>query len=240
MTAQHTSGPRLAPPTLAEDLLLLLFQPNSGTRGTGVIAGENTLYYVLAGAVLADLGLGEHVRTIPGWGGSTRVEAVADRPPADDVLRNAWDYLAEKPRGVQAALATIGPSLRGLVLGKLIRRGDLRESSRKALGLFDVNVLEDGGTGRRAGLLSAVREVLVDGVEPEPRVAVLAALLSGSGTLPQFHPGIPWTTPVITRAKKLEQGSWGAEATAQAVARTVTATIVSNVIVAAAVLPPQQ
>jgi hypothetical protein len=34
----------LSAPTLAEDLLLVLFQPDSGT-----IAGENTLYYVLAG-----------------------------------------------------------------------------------------------------------------------------------------------------------------------------------------------
>lgn len=48
--------------SLAEDLLLLLFQPNSGDRGgTGTIAGENTLFYVLGGAVLADLALGEQV-----------------------------------------------------------------------------------------------------------------------------------------------------------------------------------
>ncbi|GAA1869525.1 GOLPH3/VPS74 family protein [Asanoa iriomotensis] len=238
--AQRPGDARLESATLAEDLLLLLFQPNSGMRGTGVIAGENTLYYVLAGAVLADLGLGGHVRTLPGWGGSTRVEAVADNPPADEVLRYAWEYVAEKPRGLQATLATIGPSLRSLVLDRLVRRGDIRESSRKALGLFDMKVLEDGGTDRRAGLLSAVREVLVDGVEPQPRVAALAALLSGSGTLPQFHPGIPWTSPVIARAKELERGNWGAEAAAEAVARTVTATIVSNVVVAAAVLPPPQ
>jgi len=35
---------------LVEDVLLLLFQPESGT-----IAGENILFYVLGGAVLADL-----------------------------------------------------------------------------------------------------------------------------------------------------------------------------------------
>jgi hypothetical protein len=230
---------QLGTATLGEDLLLLLFQPNAGMRGTGVIAGENTLFYVLGGAVLADLGLGGHVRTIPGWGGSTRVEAVTDRPPADDILRSAWDYVAVKPRGVQATLAAIGPTLRSPLLDRLIIRGDIRESTRKVLGLFDMKVLEDGGIGRRAGLLSDVRAVLVDGVEPQPRVAALAALLSGSRTLPQFDPEIPWASSVITRAQKLEQGNWGAEAAAEAVARTVTATIVSNVIVAAAVLPPQ-
>ena len=220
-------------PTLPEDLLLLLFQPDSGT-----IAGEGTLYYTLAGAVLADLGLGEHVRTLPGRAGTTRVEAVAHRPPADDILRSAWDYVAEKPRGLQTVLAAIGPALRGPLLERLVDRGDIRRTSRKTLGIFDTKVLEDG-SGRRAALLADVRGVLVDGLEPQPRVAALAALISGSGTLPQFDREIPWTSPVITRAKELEQGNWGADAAAEAVARTVTATIVSNVIVAAAVLPQQ-
>ncbi len=104
-----------------------------------------------AGAVLADLGLGEHVRTGTGRMGTTTVEAVAD-----------------KPRGVQT---------------------------------------------------------------------VLAALVYGSGTLPQFHRDIPWTSAVIARAEELKEDSWGAGAAAEAVACTVTASIVSSVVVAAAVLP---
>ena len=95
----------------------------------------------------------------------------------------------------------------------------------------------DGGTGRRARLVDDVREVLVEGAEPRPRVAALAALLSGSGVLPQFHKEIPWTSAVITRAKELERGNWGAGAAAEAVTRTVTATVVNNVIVAATSLP---
>lgn len=66
------------PPILAEDLLLLLSRPNPATGGSGVISGASTLIYVLAGAVLADLRLGGDVRTVPGWAGSTRLEAVAD------------------------------------------------------------------------------------------------------------------------------------------------------------------
>ncbi|WP_410810761.1 GOLPH3/VPS74 family protein [Micromonospora sp. 067-2] len=229
---------RLGPPTLAEDLLLLLFQPNSGLRsGTGTIAGENTLFYTLAGAVLADLGLGDHVRTGSGRAGTTRVEAVEDHPPSDDILRSAWDYLSAKPRGVQTVLAAIGPTLRGPLLDRLVERGDIRRGTRKAFGLFTTTVLEDGGSGRRPRLLEDVRAVLVEGVEPQPRVAALTALLSGSGTLPQFDREIPWTSPVISRAKALERGDWGAGAAAEAVARTVTATIVNNAIVAASVLP---
>lgn len=218
-------------PTLAEDLLLLLFQPDSGT-----IAGEGTLFYVLGGAVVADLALGEYV-TAPTRAGSVRVQAVEDRIPSDDILRSAWDYVAEKPRGVQTVLAAIGPRLRGPLLDRLVERGDLRRTRRKTLGLFTTTALEEGAGGRRAGLLQDVRDVLVDGAEPRPRVAALAALLSGSGTLPQFHREIPWTTPVINRAKELEQGNWGAGAAAEAVTRTVTATVVNNVIVATSVLP---
>ncbi|AGZ41228.1 GOLPH3/VPS74 family protein [Actinoplanes friuliensis] len=218
--------------TVAEDLLLLLFQPDSGT-----IAGENTLFYVLGGAVLADLALGEHVRTAPGRMGSVQVEAVEEHPPADPVLRSAWDYVAEKPRSVQTVLAAIGPPLRAPLLDRLVDQGHLRRTSRKVLGLVTVQKLADGGTGHRDRLLADVRAALVDGVEPEPRVAALAALLSGSGTLPQFDPGIPWSTPVIQRAKELEQGNWGAGAASEAVTRTVTATIVNSVVVAAAVRP---
>ena len=220
--------------SMAEDLLLLLFQPDSGT-----VAGENTLFYVLGGAVLADLALGEQVLTEPGRGGTTLVRAVERRPPADDLLKSAWDYVLPEPRGVQTVLAAVGPSLRGPLLDRLVERGHLRRSSRKRWGLFTTTALEEGTTGRRARLLAEVRAVLVDGAEPQPRVAALAALISASGNLPRFDPGIPWTSPVIARAEELKQGNWGAEAASQAVTRTVTAVIVNSVVVAAAVTPHQ-
>lgn len=247
MTTEHPDdarpAPRTAPqatdsasvpgePTLAEDLLLLLFQPGSGT-----VAGEGTLYYVLAGAVLADLGLGEHVQTSTGRTGALVVGAVGDRPPADPLLRTSWEYVEGKPRGVQTVLAATGPSLRQPLLDRLVDRGDLHRRTRKTLGLFTSSVLEEGDSGRRARVLGEVRAVLVDRVEPTPRAAALAALLYGSGTMPQLDRDIPWTSPVIARAEELKEGSWGAEATAKAVTRTVTAVIVNSVVVAAAALP---
>ncbi|MEU4363634.1 GPP34 family phosphoprotein [Promicromonospora sp. NPDC023987] len=228
----------LRPRTLAEDLLLLLFQPSSGRQGgAGNIAGEATLYWVLAGAVLADLGLGGHVRTGTTRIGTMTVEAVADNPPSDQLLRSSWDYVARKSRGVQTVLAATGPALREPLLDRLVQRGDLRRRTQKTLGLFQTSVLQEGDTGRRDGLLAEVRAVLVDGEKPTERTAALAALLYGSGTLPQFDRDIPWTSPVIARAEELKDGNWGADAAARAVARTVTAAIVNNVIIAAAVLP---
>ena len=223
---------RSAEPTVAEDLLLLLFQPDSGT-----IAGEGTLYYVLAGAVLADLGLGGHVRTGSGITGALTVQAVAENPPVDHLVRATWEYVAEKSRGVQTVLAAMGPTLRAPLLDRLVERGDIRRVTRRMFGLFDTSRLEEGDRGRRAELLTDVRAVLVDGAPATPRTAALAALLYGSGTLPQFDRDIPWTSAVITRAEELKAGSWGADAAANAVARTLTATIVNSVIFATAALP---
>ncbi|MDU0304104.1 MULTISPECIES: GOLPH3/VPS74 family protein [unclassified Streptomyces] len=223
------------PPTLPEDLLLLLFQPEQG-----VIAGENTLFYALAGAVLADLALQGSVAARRTRAASIEVEAVQGKAPSDEILRSAWTYLSDGPRGVQSVLPAIGPTLRQPVLDRLLARGDMREEKRRVLTLFHTTVLKDGRDGRRAGLLKDVRDVLVDGEEPTARTAALAALIWGSGTLHLFDPGIPWNSSVINRARELEQGNWGAGATGEAVARTMTAAIVNNVIGATASVSPQQ
>lgn len=141
--------------------------------------------------MLADLGLAGQVDTRTKRLGSVTVEAVADAPPTDGLLRASWDYVAEKPRGVQTVLAATGPVLREPLLDRLVERGDLRRRKRKTLGLFETSVLEQGDTQHRAELLADVRSVLVDGAEPTPRTAALAALLYASGTLPQFHREIP-------------------------------------------------
>lgn len=219
----------LGTPILAEDLLLVLFQPDSGT-----IAGENTLYYVLAGAVLADLALNESVTTTTRIGAAS-VEGIEGRAPSDEILRSAWNYASDNPGGIQTMLAAIGPTLRQPLLERLIARGEIREENGKMLGLFKVTTLKDGGSGRRSGLIRDVRDVLMGSVEATPRVAALAALMWGSGTLPQFDPEIPWTSAVITRAQELGRGNWSADVATQAVARATAATIG----IIAATVPPR-
>src|SRR5690606_4457247 len=120
-SSRNSDEPAVASPTLADALLLLLFQPSSGT-----IAGEGTLYYVLAGAVLTDLGFGEHIRTGTGVTGATTVIAVPGNPPADHLLLGSWEYVVDKQRGVQTVLAAMGPALRELLLDRLVERGDIR------------------------------------------------------------------------------------------------------------------
>lgn len=206
-------------PTLAEDILLVLFQPDSGT-----IAGEDTLFHVLAGAVLADLALDESVTITATRTGATTIKAVEGRAPSDEILRSAWDYVSDKSVTVQTMLAVIGPTLRQPLLERLIARGDIREENGKVLGLLKTTTLKDGGNRRRIGLINDVRAILVDGVKPTPRVAALAGLMWGSGTFHQFDPDIPRTSVVIDRAQDLARGNWSADGATQAFARTLAAT----------------
>lgn len=212
-------------PLLAEDLLLVLFDPRSGT-----IAGEGTLFYTLAGAVLTELALQKHVEIDdrPGLTGH-RVTAVPGNPPADPLLRDRWEPLTSKPRGTQTFLAEVGPQLRAPLLDRLVERGHLRREERRVLGLIKTSALSDGGTPRRAELVEAVRPVLTEGAEPEPRVALLAALLSASGSLPALDRDIPWSGAVYSRGKELEKGDWGAAAANEAVVRTTLAITMSTV-----------
>ena len=202
---------------IVEDLLLLLLDDTSGT-----IAGEGTLYYTLGGAVLVELALRGEVapddsRTM--FNG-IRIGAVKGELPSDPLLREAYEKVAKKSRGVQELLIDIGSSLRGEVLDRLVERGFIRRETKKVLGIFPTTRMPAQRPEYEAQLLERVRSVLVDGAEPDARTGALAALLSASGTLPQLHPGIPWSGAVYTRGKELEKGSWGAEAVNTAIAGT--------------------
>lgn len=224
------SVPTADGPLLVEDVLLLLFQPDSGS-----IAGENILFYVLGGAILGDLALSGRVEVRQHGALSTRVHLVGSPKSSDEILASALSYVAEKPRNVQTILAAVGPSLRGPVLDRLVERGDVNRERGKWLGIFPSEKLTLG-SGRRAELMTKVRAALIDGETPEPRVAASIALLSASGTLPQFHSEIPWSGDVYTRGKELERGDWGAAAASDAVTRTMAA-IIGNAVIAATILP---
>ncbi|WP_423463743.1 GOLPH3/VPS74 family protein [Promicromonospora sp. MS192] len=215
-------------PLLAEDVLLLLFDPRSGT-----IAGEgNNLFHTLAGAVLVELASGGYVdidarTTLRG----REVRVLDGTAPSDPLLRGTWDRIARKPTDVHSLILEIGPRLRQEVIDRVVERGHLGREKRKALGLITTTALVDGGTGRRAELLAPIRAALVDGVDPEPRVGALAALLAASGGLPALYKDIPWSGAVYTRGRELQRGDWGAEAVGESVRRTMAALIATNLFV---------
>lgn len=226
---EHVTHPERTRTLITEDVMLVLFQPDSGT-----IAGENTLFYVLAGGVLADLAQRGHATVEEARIRGTLVRAAGD-PPDDELLRTTWDYISQKPRDVHTVLAAIGPTLRGIVLDGLVQRGDIRRQQHRVLGLFPSTALIDGGTGRRAALVAKMRAVLVDGAQPSEHIAALIALISASGSLPVLDREIPWTGKTATRAKSFEHGDWAAGAAAAAVTRTMVAVVANSLIVGAAV-----
>ncbi len=213
----------MTPPLLAEDLLLVLFDPESGA-----IRAEGTpLFHTLAGAVLAELASDGHVELDDRTTMRGRQVRAVGTAPDDPLLRDIWQRLAAQPLDVQALIVTIGPPLRAALLERLVERDLLRREGRRLLGLLPTTRLVDAGRPRRSQLVGAVRAVLVDGADPDARTGLLAALLSASGALPQLHAEIPWTGPVATRGQQMQRGDWGAAAAADAVAMT-TATLLST------------
>ena len=184
--------------------------------------------------MLADLALAGRVEAEE-HGLFTRVRAVGEGDAPDPLLASALTSLSKKAQDVQAVLAGIGPQLRGPVLDRVVARGDLNRAEGKVLGLFPTTKLTLAGE-RRSDLIRRVRAALIDGDDPDPRTAASIALLSASGTLPQFHAEIPWGSDVYTRAKRLEDGDWGAAAASSAVVRTMNA-VIMNTVIAATVLP---
>ncbi len=176
---------------------------------------------MLAGAVLADLGFGGHVRTGAGVTGATTVEAIADaRPP----IRFCGELGSTSPAS-RAARRPCSPRWDRPCVNRccdrLVERGDLRRVIRKRLGLFTTTAPRGGATDAATACCADVRAVLSTERDATPRVAALAALIYASGTMPQFDHDIPWTSAVIARAEALKAGDWGADAAANAVARTV-------------------
>lgn len=213
--------------TFAEDLLLVLFQPDSGT-----IAGEGILSDVLAGAVVAELVFNGNARLKPIADGEMHLEAVKTQTPSDSILRQACDYVSGTSGSLQPVLDAIGPALRQPLLERLVARDDIREQNGKVLGVLKKTTLKEGGSGRRSELVGALRDTLVDGAEPTPRIAALAASLWSSATLQQLDPVIPWDSAVIARAGELARGAWSHADTDQDV-RDATSAMIAIIVASA-------
>ncbi|MFF5076027.1 GPP34 family phosphoprotein [Actinoplanes sp. NPDC000266] len=211
---------------LVEDLMLLLLDDETGTP-----AAAGTLPYALGGAVLVELALLGRVGT-----DGRKVYATGEGPLGDPLLQEAYDKVAEKPRGAQTLLLSIGGKLWDPVVDRLIGHGLIRREKKRVLGLFKMTMLPATESGHEPAVRDRIRGVLVDGAQPDARTAALIALLSSSGALPMLRPQLAWSSPVIKRAKELEQGHWGAEAVNTAVTRTAAAIAASTAAAAVTVV----
>ncbi|MBB5791153.1 GOLPH3/VPS74 family protein [Jiangella mangrovi] len=213
---------------IVEDLMLLLLDDDHG-----IPAGAGTLYYTLGGAMLVDLALRGRIEIDEGHAGlnGPKVLAVDGDPLADPLLRDAHEKVAEKPRGVQTLLITLGSGLDTQVVDRLVERGLLRREKKKLLRLFPTTSLEVEDGRHEAELRRRARAVLEDGAPPDPHTAAVLGLVSASGTLPSIRPALAtWSSTTYQRAKELEQGHWGAEAVNAAVMRTAAAVAAASAV----------
>ncbi len=219
-------------PTLAEDLLLVLLDPRSGS----IHSEGSPLFHVLAGAVLTELALSGAVdidrkATLRG----RQVRMTSSPAPTDELLLGTWRRVKRKPTDAYSLVLEIGPALRALTLDRLVLRGALLREKTTTLGFIPGTRLRlaegAGGAGRRGELAASLSSVLADGAEPSVRTAALAALVSASGALPALHRDIPWSGDVHTRGREQQQGKWGARIAGDAIAVAAAAMLSTSLFV---------
>ncbi|MEO9322880.1 GPP34 family phosphoprotein [Nocardioides sp. C4-1] len=209
-------------PLLAEDLLLLLLDDESG-KPTGWV----DLQTVLGGAVLADLalaGLVEVEEKASVWR-SAKVHAVGDRVPDDAVLAGALQTVAAKERSAQDLVGRLGKDLDDTLARRLADRGILEREDSRVLGIFSRTRWPAADTTREAVVRRALTAALAHGEEPDPHTRGLVALLHA---VDQAHKVVDVDgvskRDVKRRAKELAEGDWASKAVRDAIQASVAAT----------------
>jgi len=169
---------------LAEELLLVALEDETGRD-----RAEWSLDAALAGALLLDLAAA----------GAVREEGKALVPdpaagPGHPVLAAALDALraADRPRDAKHWVGRLPRALKPLkerVAELLVERGVLSDERRKVLGLFPSRRFVEADPAPEREVRERLHAALVHGAEPEPRTAMLVALLEPTGLVERVVPG---------------------------------------------------
>ena len=108
--------------TLADDLLLVLLDPDSGKPRTD----RTKLDYGLAGALLLDLALAERVDVEGSKPSRAQVVLVGDAALEDELLADAAALIAGRRRSADKLVPALAKGLRARLLERAERRGDVR------------------------------------------------------------------------------------------------------------------
>jgi len=221
---------------IAEDLLLLMYDDESGKP----ITGAPGLDYALAGAVLIELTLlgkvdiaeaGEQVK-------AGRLKILDTTPTGDAVLDQRLAILASKSGArPKDQLAKLSKKLREEVLARLAERGVLEADKGKVLGLFPVTRWPAKDARHEAEIRSGLENVLKLGTQPDERTAALIALLSALNVVPKVITDAVDKKALKRRAKEIAESEWAAAAVRKAVAEmqaAITAAIVASTTAGAA------
>ncbi|MCS7483439.1 GPP34 family phosphoprotein [Umezawaea endophytica] len=206
-------------PTLAEDLLLLLLDDDSGR----LITDGTSTDRVLAGAVLVDL---VNAGRVAEENGKLHVmdTAALDEP----VLEAGLARLVEKaPAKPQRAVEVLAKHVRETVLEALAGRGLIRQDKDKVLGLFPRKTWPAVDSAHEDSVRAELTAALVGGERPGERAGALISLLHAIGGVPKVVEGDK--KALKARAAEISDGDWAGVAVkkaVQAVQAAVTAAIV--------------
>ena len=216
--------------TLADDLLLVLLDPESGKPRTD----GTKLAYGLAGALLLELALAGRVDVVGPKPSKAEVVVRDHTPLQDEVLADALRRVAEKRRRAERLVPALAKGLRDRLLERAEQRGDLRRE-RVALRR---DRWPAANQARRRALGARLHDVLVTGISPDPHTAALVALLAAIDAAPSVvdTPDRAARKAVSRRAAELSDGAWAAESVRRAVAAAQAAVAASTAAAVAATM----
>lgn len=157
--------------TLAEDLAVLLLDPQTGRRLVDGTASDRAL----AGAVLLDLALAGALRP-DGEGATARLHPSGPAPP-DPLLEAALDRLTPGPYRAQRAVERLASGSWKRVIERLVTHGAVVPASRRVLGIVPTTTWTVTGRSGRPALLADVAAALQGRAAPAQRTACLISLL---------------------------------------------------------------
>jgi hypothetical protein len=199
---------------LAEELLLVAYQPDGTARGQAT-----ELDCGLGGAVLVELVLGGHAEIVSG-----RLSARPGHPPVHPVLADAYGQVAAKSRKPRAWVTRFAKGTRRRLLSDLVATEVLRDESYKSLGLFTRHRFPVTNPRVRDEILDRLRAVVLDGAAPDPRTAGLAGMVWAAKLERRVFPDADRRT-VQERLRRINDDQWAAEAVRRAIDAVRAATV---------------
>ncbi|MED7928710.1 GPP34 family phosphoprotein [Nonomuraea sp. LP-02] len=199
--------------TIAEELLLLAYSEGEGKQLISTVQ----LDPALAGALLAELAVEGRVELT-----DDKLVLTGSAPLGDEELdavlsRVAGEHKERKPAWWVQRLQS--HKLRARLLTRLAQSGVLTEQRGKVLGIFPVTRWPEADPSVEADVRERVASVL-GGAEPDPRTAVLIAIMHAAKLDRKAFPGAS-----KERVKELAEGAWAGDAVAKTIAAINAATI---------------
>lgn len=199
---------------IAEDVLLMLLDD------AGAFVSKDNRKPALAGAVLAELALtgAVEIETEGGLWKRTRVVVEDAATVTDPVLLEALEDIAGRKRSPQDLVNRLGKELPDLLCARLVERGVLRREESKVLGLLPRTRWPATGSPHEQALRGSVRRTLVDGGDPDERIATVISVLSAADVLHKVVDRGPMSKRELKkRAEEIAAGGWATEAVRKAI-----------------------